>query len=143
MKYINKDDLVTYIQEVLLNSSIADPIGAADESILDKVEGRTIDLVKSYIGGRYDVELIFTDTPVREGVLVEIVCQVVIYRVVRRNAARKVPEDIAGLYSDALRQLEKIQSGSQHLPSLPKVTASDGAPVKLAYGNTTKKDFFI
>lgn len=143
MKYINREDLTAYIQEMLLNSSIAGVDNISDTTILDEIEARTIDLVISYIGGRYNTSLIFADTPIRNGVIVEIVSQIVIYRVVRRNAARKVPEDFVDIYKDALKQLEKIQSGSQFLENLPTITAADGTTASLVYGSNRNSDFFI
>lgn len=143
MRYINRDDLTAYIQEILLNSSIAGVDNISDTTILDEIEARTIDLVISYIGGRYNTSMIFADTPIRNGVIVEIISQIVIYRIVRRNAARKVPEDFVDIYKDALKQLEKIQSGSQFLENLPTITAADGTTASLVYGSNRNSDFFI
>lgn len=143
MKYINKDDLLIYIQEQLLNSSITGPDGMPDDGILDKIEEFAIGLVKSYIGGRYNIAAIFGDTVIRNDVLVGIISHLVIYRAIRRNAARKVPDDYTTLYSDALRELGKVQAGSLHLDNLPLLTAEDGTVINLVYGNNTNEDFFI
>ena len=142
MKYINKDDLITYIQEPLLDSCITGSTGV-DETILNNIESPVIDLVISYIGGRYNSSLIFAETVIRNGILVQIISMIVVYRVVRRNAARKVPEDITDLYNNTVKQLEKIQSGSQYLENLPIITKADGTTPKLAYGNSTNKNYFI
>lgn len=142
MKYINKDDLITYIQERLLNECIMGANGV-DETILTKIEAPVIDLVISYIGGKYKTSEIFGETVLRNGVLVQLISMIVVYRVVRRNAARKVPDDIIEFYKDAIKQLEKIQSGSQYLENLPLIQAADGTTASLVYGNNTKKDFFI
>jgi len=143
MKYINQDDLVSCVQEILLNSSIAGVDGISDTAILDKIEAKTISLVISYIGGRYDTSQIFADTPIRNNVLVDIISQIVVYRAVRRNAARKVPEDLIENYKDALKQLEKIQSGSQYLENLPVITATDGTTASLVFGSNRNSDYFI
>jgi phage gp36-like protein len=143
MKYINTDDLETYIQKLLLNGSIPAADGTLDTTILDNIETRTIDLVISYIGGRYDTSKIFADTVIRNGVLVEIISMIVIYRCVKRNAARKVPDDFGSFYTDSIKMLEKIQSGSQYLENLPLITATDGTTASLVYGNNTNKDYFI
>ena len=142
MIYINKADLITYIQELLLNSSITGEDRQPDETILDKVEKETIDLVKGYLSGRYQVNKIFDETPVlRNGILVQIICKIVIYHVVRRNAARKVPEDFDTFYSSAIALLERVQTGAPALDNLPVVTGESGA--SLVYGNNTNPDFFI
>lgn len=138
MKYINRDDLVNYIQERLLDECL--PTGT---DILNSIEADTIDLVIAHIGARYDTTKIFSTPPLRNGVLVQVVSMITVYRVIRRNAARKVPEDYAKLYDDAVKLLEKIGSGSQHLDNIPAITAPDGSTGKLMYGNNTNTDYFI
>ncbi|RQW04452.1 DUF1320 domain-containing protein, partial [candidate division KSB1 bacterium] len=104
---------------------------------------KAIDLAISYIAGKYNHEQIFAAVPIRNGVLVQIIASIVVYRTVRRNAARKVPEDYIQLYNDAIRNLERIQSGSMKLVNCPVVTNEDGSPVSPLWGNSTNKDFFI
>ena len=95
MKYINKDDLISIIQERLMNESVAlaTETTLEDNTILDDIEIKAIDLVISYISGLYNYEQIFAEMPIRNGVLVQIISSIVVYRSVKRNAARKVPDD--------------------------------------------------
>lgn len=148
MKYINKDDLISVIQERLMTETVALSPEAPlnDNTILNDIEEKAIDLVVSYISGKYDHTRIFPEdpeTPIRNGILVQIIASIVVYRSVRRNAARKVPEDHMQLYSDALKQLEKIQSGSMKLVNCPLLSNDDGSPVSPVYGNNTNDNFFI
>jgi phage gp36-like protein len=144
MRYINKDDLLTWIQEPLLNGSITGEDRQPDDTVLDNIESDVIDLVKGYLNGRYKSNEIFDSTPViRNGILVQIISMTVIYRVIRRNAARKVPEDIHDNYGDAIKLLERIQSGVLTLENIPPVTADDGTTASLVYGNNTNEYFFI
>ena len=148
MKYINKDDLISVIQERLMTETVALSPEAPlnDNTILNDIEEKAIDLVVSYISGKYDHTRIFPEdpeTPIRNGILVQIIASIVVYRSVRRNAARKVPEDYMQLYSDALKQLEKIQSGSMKLVNCPLLSNDDGSPVSPLYGNNTNDNFFI
>ncbi len=145
MKYINTDDLISIIQERLMNESVAlAEVTALDENtILNGIEEKAIDLVVSYISGTYDHEQIFADIPIRNGVLVQVIASIVVYRSVRRNAARKVPEDYTELYKDAIKYLERIQSGAMKLVNCPKLTKDDGTSASPVYGNNTNKDFFI
>lgn len=138
MKYINKDDLVTFIQQRFLDESLQ-----LEESILDEVEQQTIDLAVAHIAGKYDTGKIFGNPPIRNGVIVQVISAIVVYRAVRRNPARKVPEDYTDIYDDAIKLLEKIQSGSLYLENIPAITAPDGSTGKLMYGNNTNKDYFI
>lgn len=137
MRYINRDDLIVCIQQRLLDECLQ-----LDDKILDDIETGTIDLVISYIGSRYDTGKIFGEPAIRNGVLVQVISMIVTYRAVRRNAARKVPEDYSNMYTDAVAILEKIQSGSMFLENIPVITDGEGMP-KLMYGNNTNKDYFI
>lgn len=145
MIYINKEDLISIIQERLMNESIAmaTAVDINDNTILNDIEQKTIDLVISYISRTYDHEQIFADPPIRNGVLVQAIASIVVYRSVRRNAARKVPEDYIQLYNDAKKDLERIQSGAMNLIDCPKLTNTDGTSTSPLYGNNTKDEFFI
>lgn len=137
MRYITKDDLVEVIKTRLLDDSIGD-----GDTMLDSMESKAIDFVVSYIGGTYDTDSIFSSPVKRNGLLVYVISRLVVYWAVRRNAARKVPEDYIDLYSNAISLLGKIQEGSLALDGLPKKGA-EGGKGSLLYGNTAKDDFFI
>ena len=142
MIYINIDDLLTYIQKPLLEGSIMNENKEVDYSILDNIEADTIDLVKGYLIGRYEISKIFDSSPVlRNGILVQIISMITVYRAVKRNAARKVPEDYKDFYSDSIALLERIQSGALVLENMPQVSGENGA--SLVWGNNTNQDFFI
>ncbi|MEI8087200.1 MAG: phage protein Gp36 family protein [Paludibacter sp.] len=141
MKYIQDTDLASVIQERFLDESTANIAG--DNSILDDIESKAIDYAVSYISGRYNTDLIFDNsTPLRNGTLLQIIAQIVVYRSVKRNAARKVPEDYVTLMSDSTKQLERIQSGSMSLKGLPLVPAQEGTK-DLKYGNNRNEQYFI
>lgn len=142
MKYIDENDLAQVIQERFLDESTANIAGNSD--ILDGIELKAIEYVISYITGRYKTDLIFAEpTPLASGILKQIIAQIVVYRAVKRNAARKVPEDYVTLMSDATKQLERIQSGAMLLVSMPLQTDSSGNSTPVLYGNTTNKSNFI
>ncbi len=146
MIYINKDDLTTIIQERLLNDSVSLEAAAniEDNTIINNIETKAIDLIISYISGTYDTDAIFDEaSPIRNGVLVQVLSCIVVYRSVRRNAARKVPEDYQKLYDDAIKDLERIQSGVINLVNCPKLTNEDGTTTSPLYGNNTNDDNFI
>jgi len=141
MKYIEEIDLSSVIQERFLDDSTANIAG--DNSILDNIESKAIEYVISYISGKYNTTLIFNETePVRNGVLRQIIAQIIVYRAVKRNAARKVPEDYVTLMSDSTKQLERIQSGAMSLPGLPLIAAQEGTK-DLKYGNNRNSNYFI
>jgi len=141
MKYIQDTDLASVIQERFLDDSTANIAGT--DAILINLEQKAIDYVISYISGLYNTDLIFSETtPLRSGVLLQIIAQIVVYRAVKRNAARKVPEDYVTLMSDSTKQLERIQSGAMSLPGLPLVVAQEGTK-DLKYGNNRNEQYFI
>lgn len=141
MIYLNKDDLIDIIQQHLLDDSIQ-----MSDTILDSLELKAIAFASSYISGRYNAPLIFdVEKPLRHPVLVQAIAMMVVYRAVRRNAARKVPEDYMEIYKEGIEILENIQSGKQRLDTLPKVEKVDGNgnPSRLMWGNSTNKDYFL
>ena len=123
--------------------AIPDVTDLEENTILDDIELKVIDLVISYISGTYNCELIFATEPIRNGVLVQIIASIVVYRSVKRNAARKVPDDYVELYKEAIKFLERIQSGAMALVNCPKLTPTEGESVSPVWGNNTNKDFFI
>ena len=142
MIYIEDTDLASVIQERFLDDSTANIAG--DDTILNDLEQKAIDYVISYLTGRYNTELIFaTDAPLRNGVLRQIIAQIIVYRAVRRNAARKVPDDYVNMFNEATKMLERIQSGAMSLVSLPLITTSDGSSAPVLSGNNRNSDFFI
>ena len=141
MRYITREDLIDVIQERQLDDSVQ-----LDGAIIDNIEEKAIAFVISYISGRYITDQIFNeDTPLRHPILTQVISMIVTYRIIRRNAARKVPDDYKQVYDEAITILENIQDGSQKLKPLPEVPTTDdnGNPVNLMWGNTTNKDFFI
>ena len=139
MIYINRDDLIEVIQERLLDDSLQ-----LDDDILDGLEEKAIAFVISYVSGRYKTDEIFTPPEIkRHPLLVQAIAMIVVYRAVRRNAARKVPEDYTDIYKEAIKILENIQKGAQNLEGLPDITGEGGSSATLMYGNTTKDEFFI
>lgn len=145
MRYINRDDIISVIQERLIIESIASDTNVDIEwngKLID-IESKTIDLAISYISGRYDCDKIFATPPIRNGVLVQIIASIVVYRSVRRNAARKVPEDYVLLYNDSIKQLERVQAGVIKLANCPLLVKEDGSSTSPLYGNNTNENYFI
>lgn len=119
------------------------PVEIAESELLNDIENKAIDLAISYISGKYDCDKIFANPPIRNGVLVQVIASIVVYRSVRRNAARKVPEDYVLLYNDSVKQLEKIQSGAMKLVNCPLLIKEDGSSASPLFGNNTNDNYFI
>lgn len=139
MKYLDREDLIAVVQEHFLDDSTQ-----FDDNIVDNLEEKAIAFVVSYTVGRYKTDLIFGDSAIKHPILIFVIARLVVYWTLRRNAARKVPEDYSDIYDEAIKILENIQNGIQKLPGLPADTADDGtSSAKLMYGNTTNPNFFI
>ena len=141
MNYLTKDDLITSTFERFIDESSDD-----HDDILEKVETQNIELIKSYIGTRYNVLEIFSvAAPIRNTILVRILIKLVMFDIIRRNAARKVPTDYKEEYDKAIELLEKIATGRIKLDGLPGPVDENGNPVQSnsLWGNNTNKNFYI
>lgn len=140
MTYLQKEDLITDAFERFIDESTKD-----DPAVLDNAEARAIKFVKTMIGTRYNVALIFAvDTPIINEMLVQIISRIVIYRVIKRNAARKVPTDYKDDYDEALKWLTDISVGKLPLDGLPVPTDQDGAAISNSlWGNNSNPNFYI
>lgn len=141
MIYLEKEDLITDAFERFIDESSKD-----DPTVLDKAEARAIEFIKTMIGTRYNVDLIFTDgAPIINEMLVQILSRIIIYRIVKRNAARKVPTDYKEDYDEAILWLKDISVGKIILDGLPLPTDDSGEPLKSnsLWGNNSNSNFYI
>lgn len=141
MIYLSKNDLISYCQERFIDESMQD-----DETILDDLEIKQIGIVKSYMGGRYDVEAIFNpENPIPNDVLKSIIARLLLYWLIKRNAARKVPTNFQEDFEAANKELIAISTGRTPLSDLPGLTDGGGNPVNSnsLWGNNTTTDFYI
>lgn len=138
MIYIKQEDIKANIQETMLQASIE-----KDSGILDILEAQTIDEVKSYIGARYDTSKIFGNPPIINGMLVRIIVSLVTYRAIRRNAARKVPDDYTEMRDWAYGVLENIRDGIMPLPDIPQAVDPETGEKLSLFGSNRKPEYFL
>lgn len=137
MIYLTPEDLIADSQERFITESSADAPG-----VLDTIEKTVVALAISFLSGRYDTALVFAlGAPVRNEMLVDIMAKIMLYKLFRRNAARKVSTDIKEDYEWAMRQLEKLQTGRITV-NLPAPT-DEGSFSNTIFGNNTNTDFYI
>lgn len=138
MVYITDEEILSVIQDAMMKASIE-----KKPELLGLLESQVIDEVKSYIGGRFDVDKIFADPPVKNGMLARIITNLIVYRAVRRNATRKVPEDYEEMNSWAYGVLANIRDGKMPLPGVPEtVDPETGKPLSF-WGSNRKKEYFF
>mgnify|MGYP006208135207 CR=1 FL=1 len=141
MIYLEKEDLIVQAYERFIDESSED-----QPNILEDTEARGIAYLKTVIGTRYDVNLIFHETsPVRNELIVKILSVIVVYNIIRRNAARKVPTDYKEDYEEAMKLLKDIATGVIVLDGVPTPTDENGNPINsnTIFGNNKNTDFYI
>jgi phage gp36-like protein len=135
MTYLTDEDLTAESFQRFITESAEN-----DTALIDTAEKKAIAICKTFIGNRYDADAVFDeDTPVHDEFLASLIATITVYKLITRNAARKVSTDLKEDYQWALKQLEKIQNGSIILELPAKETiASDSLS-----GNNTNTDFYI
>lgn len=136
------------------------------DSIMEPIEAMNVGFIRSKLSGRYDMDQVFPvivpepipeppaegdpeppEPPVvpdtRNQVILKILIILCNYDFVRRNAARKVPEDYRLDWEWAIKELEKLQSGFSYA-DLPPYEDDEGEPIiKTIWGNNTNEDNYI
>lgn len=138
MIYITEEDIIANIQETMLQSSIE-----KNPDILDTLESQVIDEVKSYIGARYDTSKIFGSPAIANGMLSRIIVCLVTYRAIRRNAARKVPDDYVEMKDWAYEVLGNIRDGIMPLPDIPQAVDPETGEKLSLFGSNRKPEYFL
>ncbi len=140
MIYIDKDYLISQAQERFIDESSQN-----DDEIIDKIELTQIAIIKTYLGTRYDVNTIFDeDSPIENEVLKEILAKFVLYKLIRRNAARKVPNDYKEQFDEAMKTLKEIATGIIRLDGVPPAVDTNGSVVSNSIsGNLSNPNFYI
>lgn len=140
MIYLTKEDLVVLAYERFIDESSQD-----QEYILADAEKRAIAYLKTVLGTRYNVNALFDENePIRNQLIVDILSQVVVYNIIRRNAARKVPTDYKEDYDSAMKLLKDIATGVLVLDGVPLPTDESGQTIsQTIFGNNTNKNFYI
>ena len=105
-----------------------------------------MNIIKTYIGTRYDVETIFeAENVIENEVLKDILSKLVLYRLFRRNAARMLPKNYKEDFDEAMKQLKEIATGVVRLDGLPPAidTTTGGVRSNSLSGNLSNPDFYI
>lgn len=139
MIYLTNDDLKDESYQRFITESTAD-----DPDVINRLEIKAIDFAKTYLAGRYDVAKIFGNPAIRHALIADILTKMLVYKILSRNAARKISEDIVKDNEWAIKQLEKIYAGNPKLVGLPVLTDDSGNPTApILYGNNSNPDNYI
>lgn len=140
MIFLTIDDLKGYIFASLLFESEND-----NSEALNTIERNKIALVKSKLGNRYDTDVIFEATgDDRHAVIVNVLVIIVLYDLIRRNAARKVPVDFKEDWDWAMKWLNDVRDGKEAPTDLPLLQDDDEHNQSIVpWGNNSNKDLYL
>lgn len=138
--YLTLDDLLEQSYERFIEETSKDNF-----QVITSLEQKAIEKVKTLLGSRYDVALIFKETePIHNPMLVEIIACITLYKLFKRNAPRKINSQLTDDYNNALADLEKLATGRLVLNELPKPTDEQGnVKQDTMYVNISNRNFFI
>jgi len=136
LEFLTKEDLETRVFEDYVDDSVQEDIEATQN-----IEKQAISMVKSKLRKRYDTDIIFTDAPYDgRDLIIWAVSGIVSYRLIRRNAARKVPSDLKDEYKEVMAWLNDVRDGNEN-PELPMLPVEDQKGV--LWGNSTNQNLYI
>jgi hypothetical protein len=114
------------------------------EEIIEGIELQNIALIRGKLSGRYDVDAIFAATGTdRDYLIIKILTKLTLYDFIRRNAARKVPEDYVEDWKWANKQLDMLAAGTLAPDDLPTVASTTAGQSGEFYGNNYNQDWNI
>ena len=115
MPFIAKADFPQSVHDDILNA-----LTKGDDSKITRNCESTIDEMKAYLNGRYDVDAIFDATGNdRNRFLLRIALSITLYFIYKIHNPRKLPEEIQTDYEKAMSDLEKIRDGELNPVGLP------------------------
>ncbi|MGV4413860.1 phage protein Gp36 family protein [Chryseobacterium sp. T1] len=125
MPFLIKDDLKT-----VATLEIIDLITNSDDGIVEEIIDECIDVMKTYLGSYYDMELSFAkEDNERNKTLVKYLKALVIYEIPKRRGKR-VPRDQADDYNEAMNWLEKVAAGEWRADLPPKKEETEDGSMK-------------
>lgn len=135
-QFITKDDLETRVFEDYIDESEQEDIEATEA-----IEKQAIALVKSKLRKRFDLAVIFSDAEYEgRDLIIWALSGIICYRLVKRNAARKVPSDFVKDYEEVKNWLDAVRDGNED-PGLPELVEPEQKQV--LWGNSKNEDLYL
>ncbi|MCH4824286.1 DUF1320 domain-containing protein [Gramella lutea] len=136
LQFLAFEDLETRVFEDYLVDSEQEDIEATQN-----IEKQAISLVKSKLRKRYDTDVIFTNANYAgRDLIIWAVSGIVSYRLIRRNAARKMPSDLKDEYQEVMAWLNSVRDGNEN-PELPMLPEDEQKGV--LWGNSTNQNQYL
>lgn len=135
-QFITKDDLETRVFEDYIDESEQEDIEATEA-----IEKQAIALIKSKLRKRFDLAVIFSDAEYEgRDLIIWALSGIICYRLVKRNAARKVPSDFVKDYEEVKNWLDAVRDGNED-PGLPELVEPEQKQV--LWGNSKNEDLYL
>ena len=139
-KFLTAADLQSQIIDQFLTERTAEP----QTTILEALELQNIEIIKTKLKGRFDVDAIFeAEDGERHYLIIRILVKLVLYDFIRRNASRKVPTDYVKEWEWAMKILESIKAGKEVPDGLPLITVDGKEVTRVTSGNNRNNNFYI
>lgn len=140
-KFLTTADLQSQIIDQFLTERSAEP----QTAILEALELQNIEIIKTKLKGRFDIDAIFEAVSAeRHYLIIRILVKLVLYDFIRRNAARKVPTDYVTEWEWAMKTLEAIKAGKEVPDGLPSIKDDEGNTVsRVMSGNNRNSNYYI
>lgn len=117
-------------------SNIIQAISSSDSVIINEIELQVIYEIKSYISGRYDDELIFSQKDENRSPLIKrYVLQMMLYYLSLRIIADDIPSYLETMYDNIKSDLKDIANGRLN-PDLPERDPDVEKNTNFAYGGS-------
>ena len=135
-QFITKDDLETRVFEDYIDESEQEDIETTEA-----IEKQAIALVKRKLRKRFDLAVIFSNAEYEgRDLIIWALSGIICYRLVKRNAARKVPSDFVKDYEEVKNWLDAVRDGNED-PGLPELVEPEQKQV--LWGNSKNEDLYL
>jgi len=136
MIFLTENDIKTHIYQRFVDESQAD-----FPTRLDNIELENIDMIKSKLTGKYDVDAIFAKTEnARDKLIIKCLATFCIYDLILTNAARKIPESFELLYERMNQWINDVRDGKE-TPELDLIV--DETELDIIHGSSINDDYYI
>jgi phage gp36-like protein len=130
MAFLKEEDYPSQLRAEI--ADILENTGARSDFKLS--EDKAIAQMKNYLGGRYDLDLIFVDAPgtgedeTRDMHIVMLAIDITLYHLWSKEGGNNIPQTRIDRYADSLEWLKAIQGGAYS--NLPPITDPESGEEK-------------
>lgn len=143
MAFLEKEDFPASV-----HTDILEALTKGDDDVITDNVARTVDEIKAYMNGRYDIAAVFaTEGDARNKFILRLANTISLYWIYCVHNPRKLTQVMVKNYEDALETLKGIQKGTINPVGLPlpanetDANSGTGAPVQWGSGDQQNNDW--